>query len=592
MQQFLAHGARSAAVWWSVALAGLLAACGGGQGGGEAAAPVATASAPAAEVQAVRGDGASLAALAGSTRLNAVRLAQQASFGPTEALVQEIRTQGAPAWIAAQMQLDGSRYTSGNGDAIHKSVGEVFFCDRPEHAGPSCWRDWFSTEPLLWDFYRQAVSGPDQLRQRVAFALQQLLVVSEFEVSGTYGFRLYHNNLRRLAFGNYRDILRSVILSPVMGEYLDHVNNDKLSPNENFARELLQLFTIGTCRLNTDGTLAGGSCQPTYDNDVVREYAFALTGWTYPAGGSTTWGCWPEGSNCQFLGGDMVAAPALRNTAPRTLLSGVSVPGGAGAPQALEAVLDSLMNHPNTAPFIAYRMIQHLVSSNPSPAYVGRVARAFTSGVYSSGGRSFGTRKRGDMAATVAAVLLDAEARSVPANGGYLRDPVLLFTGVLRALNGRTDGAALGWWWGQALRQHVFMSPSVFNFFPPDYPVAGTSLVGPQFGIHNANTALERLNYLMMVVDWGPIEPDASVPGAVGTGVNLKPFEALADNPGTLVDNLSFIVLGRTLPATPRAKVLQAVQYWTAQVSPDWRHERVITAAYLVFASPDYQVQR
>lgn len=591
--------------WAALCAAGALAACGGGAGDGASdassdnnplAAPAmqAQSASPGAEATITRGDGATLAAMAAALRLDATRLAQQASFGPTEALINDIKAQGGPAWVAQQMALDVSRYTSGGGDGIHRNVGPTFFCDTAAQAGnPNCWRDYYSTEPLLWDFYRQAVSGPDQLRQRVALALQQVLVVSNLEVSGTYGFRLYYNNLRSLAFGNYRDVLRKVALSPVMGEYLDHVNNDKTLPNENFARELLQLFTVGTCLLNADGTLAGGNCQPTYDNDRVRAYAYALTGWTFPPGGSTTWGCWPEGANCEYMGADMVAAPALRNTDARTLLSGVTVPAGATSAQALESVLDSVMKHPNIGPFVARRLIQNLVSSNPTPAYVGRVATAFTSGRFRSGTTRFGTGTAGDLAATVAAVLLDAEARGSATTGGYLRDPLLQFTGVLRALNGHTDGAALGWWWGESLRQHVFMPPSVFNDYPPDYPVSGTAQVGPQFGIHNANTALERLNYLTYLMDWGGSAPEADIPNAIGTAVDLAPFETLADNAGTLVDNLSLIALGRTLAATPRAKVVAAVEWWNAQTSPtDWRHERAATAAYLVFASPDYQVQR
>ena len=541
-------------------------------------------------------NGSSLAAMAAEQRLDAVRLAQQATFGPTEALMHEIDAAGAPAWIAAQMALDVSRYTSGRGDAIHRNTTGSDFCTLPARVGPNCWRDWYSTDPLVWDFYRNAVNQPDQLRQRVAFALQQIVVVSNLEVAGTYGFRDYYNNLLAGAFGNYREVLRKVIVSPVMGEYLDHVNNDKLLPNENFARELLQLFSIGTCRLTKGGTLAGGVCKPTYDNQKVREYAFALTGWTYPSGGATAWGCWPEGANCQYLRGEMTAAPALRNSARRSLLGGQVVPAGATAPQALEVVLDSLMAHPNMAPFVSYRLIQHLVGSNPTPAYVKRVATAFESGRYASAGRSFGSGQRGDLAATVAAVLLDAEARSSEWSGrrtGHLREPVLLFTGVLRALNGQTDGAPLGWWWGETLRQHVFRPPSVFNFYATDYPVPGTDLVAPEFGIHNANAALERLNYLTYLIDWGGSARDTSIPGSVDTRIDLQPFDGLAATPEVLVDNLSLLALGRLLPAAPRAKVLEAVTWWTQSTGgSDWRRRRVQAAAFLVFASPDYQVQR
>ena len=175
-----------------------------------------------------------------------------------------------------------SRYTRGGDDSVHKHTAAGDFCAT---RGADCWRDWQSTEPLLWDFYRNAISQPDQLRQRVAFALQQIVVVSGIEVSGTYGFRKYHNDLMDLSFGNYRDVLRKVTLSPLMGDFLNNANNDKDAPNENYARELLQLFSIGTCELEADGALKTGKCVPTYDNETVRSYAYALTGWTYPAGG-------------------------------------------------------------------------------------------------------------------------------------------------------------------------------------------------------------------------------------------------------------------------------------------------------------------
>lgn len=522
---------------------------------------------------------------------DAVRLATQASFGNTEALAAEIRTQGASKWIASQMALATSRYTSGGNGTVHQNTSNTGFCDKPANAGPNCWRDNFSTIPLVWDFYRNAISRPDQLRQRVAFALQQIVVVSGTEADGTYGFRSYHNTLLDNAFGNYRQVLKKVALSPVMGDFLNNVNNDKSAPNENFARELLQLFAVGTCQLNTDGSLRGGACAPTYDNDMVRSYAYALTGWTYPAGGATPWGCWPKGTNCRYYGGDMVPVEARHDTVARTLMSGVSLADGHKAPAALEAVLDSLIAHPNTAPFIGKQLIQQLVSSNPSAAYVARVSAAFTSGKYAS----FGTGQRGDLAATVAAVLLDPEARSatVIANGGKLRDPVLMFTSVLRGLNGQSDGDALSWWWGEELREHVFRPPSVFSFYPPDYPVAGTALVGPSFGIHNANAALQRLNYLTYLLDWGGSAAAAGVPNAIGTKVNLTAFTADAADAGKLVDRLSVIATGQPLPTATRAEIIKAVSWWTVSTDKtNWQINRAKMAAYLVFATPSYQVQR
>ncbi len=517
-----------------------------------------------------------------------MRLADQSTFGPTETLVASIRAQGAAAWVGAQLALSGSRYTSGYGGEIHQYTGSGNFCDG---RGDNCWRDWSSSEPLVWDFYRNAVTQPDQLRQRVAFALQQIVVVNNLEVDGTYGFRHYHNNLLDNAFGNYRQVLKKVALSPLMGDFLNNANNDKAAPNENFARELLQLFSIGTCELNLDGSLKGGACSATYSNDTVRSYAYAMTGWTYPAGGRTPWGCWPTGMNCRYYAGDMVPVASYHDTAERRLLAGITVAAGTTAAPALESVLDSLMAHPNIGPFIGKQLIQRLVGSNPSPAYVARVATAFNAGKHGT----FGTGTKGDLAATVAAVLLDAEARgdTVARSAGKLREPALMFAGVLRGLNGRTDGDALSWWWGASLRQHVFRPPSVFNFYPPDYPVAGTALVGPEFGIHSANAALERLNFLTYLLDWDGSVPNASVPGAVGTKVDLSAFTTDAADAAKLVDRIALLALGRPLPATPRQKVIDAVAWWDVnRDATNWKINRVKAAAYLVYGAPNYQVQR
>lgn len=569
----------------------LLTACGGGGGGTDGA------TAP----PALGGGSTDTPPLTASappmTQRDAVRLASQASFGATEGLVAQMRTQSAAAWVQAQLQLpQASRYAAGGSSAIHTDTSGVGFCDQAANKGDNCWRDAFSSQPLLWDFYRNAVTQPDQLRQRMAFALQQILVVSNLEVEGTYGLRRYQNALLANAFGNYREVLRQVALSPVMGDYLNGVNNDKAAPNENFPRELLQLFSLGTCLLEADGSLKGGRCQPTYDNATVRAYAYALTGWTYPVGGKSKWSCSPKGANCRYYDGEMVPLASLHDATERTLLAGGSKAAGSTPAQALDAVLDSLMAHPNMAPFIGRQLIQALTRSNPSAGYVSRVATAFQTGRFSSSGLTFGTGRAGDLSATVAAVLLDSEVRgdAAPgAAGGRLREPVLMMTGVLRALNGRTDGDALGWWWGETLRQHVFRSPSVFNFYPPDYPVPGTKLQGGAFGIHNANTALERLNYLTYLLDWGGSAPVASVPGATGTSVTLDAFDADAADAAALVDRLSLLAHGEKLAAGPRAKVVDAVSWWTDKTdAKNWQRNRVKTAAYLVFAAPAYQIVR
>jgi hypothetical protein len=529
---------------------------------------------------------------------DARRLADQATFGASEPLLAQMQGQSASAWLRAQMALAPSRYVSGKGGDVHRQVQGVFFCDRaPYSSDPNCWRDWFSSQPLLWDFFRNATLGEDQLRQRVAFALQQIVVVSNLEVDGTYGLRNYHNMLLQSAFSDWRTLLERVTLSPVMGEYLNHVNNDRAAPNENFARELLQLFAIGTCELEPDGSLKSGRCIATYDNQVVREYAYALTGWTYPAGGSTAWGCWPEGMNCTWYDGQMLPVARYHDNQPRRLLGGATLPATRTPAQALAGVLDSLMAQPSMAPFVSRQLIQHLVTSNPSPAYIRRVSQAFTTGRYTpaDGSAPFGSGARGDLAATVAAVLLDDEARRAPtsAQAGKLREPVLMMTGVLRALNGRSDGEALGWWWGESFRQHVFRSPSVFNFYSPSFPLPGTQLVAPAFGIHNANTALNRLNFLTYLLEWGGSDPEPAVLNAVGTRVDLSGFVAEADDAERLVQRLERLALGQPLPAAARSQVLTAVRAFSASSDPDnWRTNRVRTAALLIFGSAHWQVQR
>jgi uncharacterized protein (DUF1800 family) len=562
-----------------------LSGCGGGGGAGDAGSgsPAVPAAAPAP---------------APAQRLSdrdAVRLADQASFGASEALLAELRERSAAEWIAAQMALPASRYRSGGGDELHRGVTPVPFCERPERAGPTCVRDHLSTQPLLWDFYRNALEQPDQLRQRVAFALQQVVVVSGLEVSGTYGHRRHHNLLLDHAFGNWRDLLRAVTLSPVMGEYLDLVNNQAAAPNENYARELLHLFSIGRCRLRRDGLPAGERCEPVADNAQIRAYARALTGWTYPPGGSATTPCLPLGSRCPYLGADMVPAPSMHDSSPLTLLSGVQLAAGHDAPQALEAVLDSLMAHPNVGPFVARRLIQHLVTSNPTAGYVDRVATAFERGRLERDGHRFGSGRRGDLAATVAAILLDDEARGgAPATApGRLREPVLVFTGALRAFGGRSDGEPMAWWLGQELHQMVFNPPSVFSFYSPEMRLAGSALEAGAFGIHHSSAAVQRLNLLGLLFDWGGVPADGSVPGAVGTAVDVGAFSADADQPGRLVDRLSRLLHGQPLPDAARAAVVAAVAAWTPEVAPgDWRARRVQAAAYLLLAAPAWQVIR
>lgn len=571
-------------------LAGALAACGGGRDAAstDLASNTADTHRLATAVEAPAGK---------MSQQEAVRLAHQATFGPSEALVAELKATTRARWVQAQMNLPASRYTAGGSTSTHSPTGGDYCNLSPQKASPTCWRDNFSIDPLLWDFYRNASFQPDQLRQRVAFALSQLIVVNTTQSNGTYGYKRHYNQQLDLAFGNYRDVLRQMTLSPIMGKFLDNVNNNKASPNENYAREMMQLFSLGPCQLNADGSLLGGSCKPTYDNNTVREYAYALTGWTYPVGGLVGYLCGGSSPNCEAYDGDMTPFAPYHDTSRRQLLSSVVVPAGSTAPAALEAVLDSLMKHPNMAPFMAKRLIEKLVMSNPAPAYVRRVADAFTSGSYSADGVSFGAGKRGDLAATVAAVLLDRQARQATPDGnraGHLREPMLLMVGALRALNGGSDSTSLHWIWDTSLQQMVFMAPSVFNFYPPEFPVAGTQLAGPEFGIHSTNAALVRLNYLNNIFLGSNAAPtkDSSIPGATGTYVRKSDYFSSVTNPGALVDRVANLLLGQPLAEPARGKVIDAINAYAAENTSEWREWRVGTAFYLVMASPDYQVQR
>jgi uncharacterized protein (DUF1800 family) len=549
------------------------------------------------------------------TAIEASRFLQQMSFGPNEAEIAAVQSKGFRQYLLDQFSAPASTYASGGSDEINTTM-EKDFCNAKFPQGgtarDNCWRDWYSSEPLKWDFFRQAVENPDQLRQRMAHALAQIVVVSDRETEGTYGMREYYQMLRNNAFGNYRTILREVTLSPLMGDYLDMVNNEAAAPNENFARELLQLFSIGVCELNLDGTLKGGKCTATYDNTTVRNYSYALTGWTYPAGGKNPWcnngvcGGW---QNNAYYRGRMVSVAAQHDKTERVLLSGTTVPASRTPDQALNSVLDSVMNHPNTAPFISKQLIQFFVTSNPSPGYVSRVATVFNSGTFD--GITGGTGK-GDLRAVIAAILLDPEARDMnrmtDASFGKLREPILYMTGALRAFGGITDGVPLGrWWFGDAMGQSVFSSPSVFNYYPPDYPLPGNAgLLAPQFGIAGASTVMGRSNFANSLFMWwynkgGTYAPDATVFSGRGTRVNYSLFEADAVDAGKLVDRLNLLLLNGRLSAQDRAQVVTAVETWTTNenswltrtdIASNYQRERIKQAAYILLSSPQYQVQR
>jgi uncharacterized protein (DUF1800 family) len=602
---------------WSVALTTLmLAACGSGDSGdtsgaaagGSAVIPVSVVPVP---------DLPTSHATAVDTptdQTDAVRLANQASMGATEALVATVQQEGVAKWLVGQFEATPSVYTAGRDGTIDTFVTnqrDYSPCQNyaDVHDRIACSWETSYVAPVQWDFVKQALVNPDQLRQRVALALSQLLVVGE--IGRTYATRNYQQLLRGQAFGNYRDLLREVTLSPVMGSWLNLADSSAGSPNENYARELMELFTIGKCNLNLDGSLVDGKCTAPYDNSAVTANAAALSGWTYPLGGGQTpmW-CYTnwcaDGRNPPYYNGPMVPIQSRHNTTAQALLSGVQLAADSTPVQAVEKVLDSVMAHPNMAPFISRSLIQFLVTSNPSAAYIKRVATVFNAGTF----RGAGSGRKGDMKAVIAAILLDAEARdpAIAARSDYgrLREPPLAAVAALRVMGSTSDGIRID---GSLTRWSLFDAETVFNFFPSVFSVPGApELNGPEFKAQTVQANYDRTNFmswLVMTQRVGCYVGCDAFGGPTATPVDWTQYEPDAgDNPQRLIDRLDMVLTARTLSADDKASILDGMQQWTAadqantwlwawdNSDSNWRRERAKMALYLVLSSPSFQIQR
>lgn len=507
------------------------------------------------------------------------RFLTQASFGPTEASTQGLMAIGKAAWLQQQFALPASDYTGLPYVDANSKVG----C--PAGALPTCKRDNYSLFPLQRQFFQNALSGPDQLRQRIALALSEILVVSGQQIKLPYAMANYERIFLAQAFGNFRNVLREVTLSPAMGKFLNMANNDKpnlakgIEPNENYAREVLQLFSIGLWQLNLDGTPkldSRGQPIPSYDQQAVEGFAHVFTGWTYPArpGGSNRF---PNPAN---FSGPMVAFAAHHDLGAKRLLNGVTLPAGQSAEVDLEAAVDNIFNHPNVGPFVGRQLIQQFVTANPSPAYVARVAAAFNG---SSGAA------RGDMKALLGAILLDPEASNpaAPQRFGKLREPILQLTHLFRALGGVSDGV---WLRAQAsaLGQPIFSPASVFNFFPPDYDLPDDpSLDGPAFGVFNAGAAFKLSAVLATALDGQGVAADLSVVGSVGSKIDLTRWQTLAVDPTALVSEIDRVLFAGRSSIALRQALLKA-----SQIAPASRPlDRAKAALFLAVMSPEYLVE-
>jgi uncharacterized protein (DUF1800 family) len=505
------------------------------------------------------------------TSADAVRFLEQATFGPTTALIEHIRGIGFTAFLDEQFQAPVSSYPT---LPLYPSTRDTAAC--PNNS--ACQRDNYTMYPLQNRFFVNALYGDDQLRQRVAFALHQILVVSGVEARLPSWMAPYLQLLDRHAFGNFRDLLYDLTLNPAMGNYLDVNGNTRTRPNENYAREILQLFSIGTVRLNIDGTVQlddGGQPIPTYTQDTVNAFARVFTGWRFaPA---------PAASVPNYID-PMVVNEAQHDVGAKTLLNGLTLPAGQNTTKDLNDAIDNIFNDPNVGPFISKQLIQHLVTSNPSPSYVARVAAVFNGGA----------TPRGDLKAVIRAILLDPDARGdvkTEANYGRLRHPAQFIANVLRAFNPRSaDGMTTsdGYLNPQsvAMGMDVFRPPSVFSYFAPATVVPGsTGVRGPEFGIFSTSTALRRLNFVNTIV-FSRINVSANAPS--GTSLDFTPLLPLASAPRDLVAALNELLMHGSMSDAMRLSIEQAV----SAVAPTNALKRVRTAVYLVLTSSQYQVER
>jgi uncharacterized protein (DUF1800 family) len=534
-----------------------------------------------------------------------IRFLEQSTFGPTPELIARVQQIGFEAFLDEQLAAPMTDYPD----------LEFWPQTRPTSCTGDCQRDNYTYYQLQRHFFTNALYGQDQLRQRVAFALGQILVTSQVDVPLPSWMRGYQQLLYRSAFGNFRQLLYDVTLNPTMGRFLDMLNNRcqtrtppdanicrnglNSQPNENYAREILQLFSIGTFLLNQDGTRkldGNGNSIPTYDQKIVEEFARVFTGWILapalpgPPGIGGTVPNYRDPMRVRVSGG----FEDYHDKGPKTLLNGFQLPGGQSQTQELNAAIDNIAFDPNVAPFISKQLIQHLITSNPSPAYVARIASVFAAN----------SNSPTQLYDVVRAILLDTEARgdfidpATQPNYGKLREPVQFITNLLRAFNANSDGVlnspnvgvsnslnvgAIG---SADMSQDVFNAPSVFSFYPPTARVPGENALGPQFAIFSSLTSLRRANFANRVV-FSTI-PAAPPNRPAGTSIDLFPWDPLANNPAQLIEALNQLLLHGAMSAEMRDSVRVAVESIPASSA----RLRVRTALYLIVTSSQYQVQR
>jgi len=545
------------------------------------------------------------------------RFLEQATFGPTALDDQNIRRIGLRNWLNMQLDMPypsaGNPYPnfplkSTNQDDATAGCG-MFTNPSPEYS--ACIRDHYTMYPLQTWFFKEAFYGQPQVRHRVTWALAQIWVIAAPDTQQSSWMTTYHQQLSKNAFGNWRQLMYDLTLNPGMGNYLDMVRSTKTNPNENYPREVLQLFNIGLFMLNQDGTLqldGTGNPIPTYDQNVVNNFTKVFTGWRDCRAAGPTAACPNITLGAPDYKDPMEIVGGSHDLTAKTLLSypGSTTTNIAACPapctdntirvnyavNSLNQALDNIYNHPNVAPFVSKLLIQHLVTSDPTPAYVGRVSAVFNAN------RTNPTQLR----EVIKAILLDPEARGdvkTDPRYGKLREPVQLLTNVLRNFDvggasasgqpplGQSDGNVNNSVAG--LSQSVFNSPTVFNFYQPNYIVPGTTILGPEFGIYTTGTSIGRANLFATYAfnGLGIAAPDRPL----GTKINVAEAQAVsAADPSAnqLLDYLNRKMLHSTMSTQMKNAILPAITAIAASNSLS----RAQTAIYLVATSSQFQVQR
>lgn len=532
--------------------------------------------------------------------MEASRFLSQASLGADLEMIQYVADIGIESWINEQMQIPPGSMLETLKD-VYAEVIEWYFLNGGNPDEVSTRPYWTHFNYTWWENHMNAT---DLLRQRVAFALSEIFVISFESELGDQGYGLadYYDVLLKNSFGNFEDLLLDVSLHPCMGYYLSHLNNpreiaeENIHPDDNYAREIMQLFSIGLYELNPDGsrkTDSIGNWIPTYGQEDITEMAKVFTGLGVADVITNEWVDEPYfGLNIYVadMTKPMIMWEEWHQAGVKKMPDGYEIPAGQTGMQDIESAIHRLFLHPNVGPFIGKQLIQRLVTSNPSPGYISRVSAVFEDN---------GNGIRGDMSALIKAILMDPEARTCEAleneTFGRLREPFTRYTHFTKAIPmeqyyGRYWNVAYGFY--LSTNQIPLASRTVFNFFLPEYQpigdIADNDLVGPEFQIHNSRTSVEYINRVNDWSVWGYIMDDWEAENPHVT-YDLDALRPLARDPEVLVNRLDMLFTNGSLSERTRTIIKEAI---TPLVSNDFREDRIRLAMYLLLISPDYAVMK